>query len=366
MKEKFARAPVLVAALVVALLLLIGTYTVIAGQVRSLEADVADAGGAGQATSWGSGWMFLAPGTSRVFTHGLGIAPEQYVVEMWFLDTDEGLGINRRYYGSAEDSGNWYGAYWYDLTANTISVYRQPQDNVADRIRIWIGPAAAAPDYDSTWTGINPGQTITFSHGLNITATDLTVSLWFSGTTRGIHHLGYGGLAIDPLTRMEGAHWHDLTTNTVQVTRHPQDLPIDQVRVVVVHSGPPAYDSLVDVGDWQNVKPGLVYTFTHGLNWNPNMMLMRAECYSTTGGIHQWLAGGNHDWLNGGQWQGGNLQNLTNNTVQIYRQPNDVVCPQVRVRAWLRATKVYLPLVLNSPVAPTALTDDAPPAQTPR
>jgi hypothetical protein len=83
-----------------------------------------------------------------------------------------------------------------------------------------------------------------------------------------------------------------------------------------------------------------------GVSWNPNMLLARAECYSSTGGIHQWLAGGNHHWDAG--WKGTNLQKLTRNTVQVYRQPDDDVCPQVRVRVWKRSRQVYLPVVLSN------------------
>jgi len=347
MKEKrtFAGLPALVAALALALLLMIGTYTVIASQVPSAGPDPGLADVSVSAAAWDN-WVTVPTGTCRLFSHGLGGNPEDYIVEMWFLDTDGDLGLNRRYYGRLEDNGNWYGAHWQDLTGSTVRVCRGQQDNVADRIHLRISIAPTSPDYDSSWTNIGPGQTATFTHGLSITATDLTVNLWFSGTVRGIHHLGYGGLAIDTLQRMEGAHWHDLTDTTVQVTRHPSDTNINQVRVIVVHGDTPAYDSLVDLGDWQDVSRGAIYTFTHSLSWDPNLLLVRGECYSTTGGIHQWLAGGNHDWFIG--WQGANIQNLTSNTVQIYRQPNDDVCPQARLRIWRRRALIYLPLVVNN------------------
>jgi len=352
-RRTFARVLALVAALAVALLLLMGTYAVIAGQTPPAAPDSVHTSQSGSATSWSSGWEFIAPSTSRVFTHGLGLAPEQYAVEMRFLDTDGDLGMNRRYYGGAEENGDWYGAYWYGLTSDTISVYHEQEDEVADliRLRVWVPPVD--PDAESGWLDIAAGETITYSHSLGITDTELTVSVWFSSSTGflGIHNYGYGGVAIDGPTRLEGAHWHDLTEDTIQVTRHPQDQVVDQVRVVVVHSADePGYDSLLELGDWQSVDPGDVYTFTHGLNWNPNMLLARAECYSTTGGIHHWLAGGNHHWDTG--WKGANLQRLTRNTVQVYRQPDDNVCPQVRVRVWKRSRHVYLPAVLSNYDAP--------------
>jgi hypothetical protein len=76
------------------------------------------------------------------------------------------------------------------------------------------------------------------------------------------------------------------------------------------------------------------------------MLLVRGECYDpVAGGINQRFAGGNHDWFD--RWQGSNVQNLGRNTVEVYRQVNDQVCPQVRVRIWKREFKVYLPLVLK-------------------
>jgi hypothetical protein len=270
-------------------------------------------------------------------------------VELLFRDTDVGgIGINRRNYGGLEVNGSWHGAYWQELTANTVKVCRNSDDTVADRIniRVWITPTS--PDgYDSGWTSINPGQTITFPHNRGITATDLTVGLWFRSTIRGIHHFGYGGLAVDVPQKMLGAHWHDLTDNAVQVTRHPDDTDIEQVRVIVVHGDPPAYDSLVDFGVWKGIAPGSAFTFAHNLNWDADMLLVRGECYDPVAGdISQWFAGGNHDWFTG--WQGSNLQNLTRNTVEVYRQANDQVCPQVRVRIWKRTFKVYLPIVLKA------------------
>ncbi|MFQ5813248.1 MAG: hypothetical protein ACE5I2_08690, partial [Anaerolineae bacterium] len=283
---------------------------------------------------------------AKTFTHNLGGNPDDYAVELWFRDTDDGMGINRRNYGGLEVNGSWRGAHWQELTANTIKVYRHSDDFAADRIliRVWIPPTS--PDYDSEWTNINPGQTIVFSHTLGITATDLTVGLWFSGTIRGVHHFGYGGLAVDGPQKMLGAHWHNLTDDTIQVSRHPDDTDIEQVRVILVYGAPPDYDSLVALGGWHSIAPGAEYTFTHDLNWNPDMLLVRGECYDpAVGGINQWFAGGNHDWFVG--WQGTNMQNLARNTVEVSRRVNDQVCSQVRVRIWKREFKVYLPIVLK-------------------
>lgn len=357
-RQMFVRMSALVAALAVAMLLLIGTYAVIASQVPSAGSDLDFPVASSSAFTWGSGWVTITRGTCSMLNHSLGGDPDDYAVELSFLDTDGGLGINRRNYGGLEVNGNWRGAYWQNLTAGSIQVCRLLNDTVADQIRVRVWDPPAEPDYASPWTDINPGQTITIEHNLNITATDLTVALWFSGTNRGIHHFGYGGLANDVAQERWGGHWHDLTDTSVKVTRHPDDNHVEQVRVVVMHSAPPDYDSLVDLGGWQDIAHG-TNVFTHGLNWDPNMLLVRGECYSSTvGGISQWLAGGNHSWRNGGRWQGTNLQNLTNNTVEIYRQRDDQICPQARVRIWKRSVQIYLPLILCNYVPTVELAYD--------
>ena len=328
-----------------ALLLLVGNA--VASNLAG-PPDVYPGAAALQSTSsWSSGWVDIATDTARTFTHNLGGDPDHYAVELWFLDTDAGgMGINRRGYGGLEVNGSWHGAHWQELTANTIKVWRNSDDVGADRIliRVWI--PLTRPDYDSEWMSITPGQTITFPHNLGITATDLTVGLWFSSTIRGIHHFGYGGLAVDGPEAMLGAHWHNLTDNAVQVSRHPDDTDVEQVRVIAVHADPPAYDSLVTLGDWKSIAQGSSFTFTHNLNWDPDMLLVRGECYDpAVGGISQWFAGGNHDWFVG--WQGTHMQNLDRNSVEVIRRANDEVCPQVRVRIWKRTFKIYLPIVLK-------------------
>lgn len=295
------------------------------------------------AASWSSSWVPITRNQTITFDHKLGSDPNDYAVELWFKDLD-GLGINHRGYGGLEVNGHWYGAHWQNLTANTIQVHRQPDDNAADLIRVRVWEVPDPPDYDSEWVNINQGETITISHNVGITAEDLTVGLWFSGTVRGIHHFAFGGLAVDGLQRMLGAHWQNLTTNTVQVIRHPHDTDAEQVRVIAVAGAPPDYDS-----GWQSVVAGDKFTFTHSLNWDPDLLLVRGECYDPTGlrGIHQLFAGGNHDWFDGGHFQGVSLENLTNNTVTVFRQPDDEFCPQIRTRIWKRGPIVYLPLVVR-------------------
>ena len=297
------------------------------------------------AAAWDSSWVPITRHQTITFAHNVGGDPDDYAVELWFQDLDGGLGINRRGYGGLEVNGHWFGAHWQNLTANTIQVYRNSHDNAADRVRVRVWEVPDPPDYDSGWTDINPGEMITLSHSVGVTPTDLTVGLWFSSSLRGIHHFAFGGLAVDGPQKMLGAHWQNLTTDTIEVFRHPHDTDIEQVRVIVVAGDAPDYDS-----GWQSVMTDTKVTLTHGLNLAPELLLARGECYDPTGGrgINQLFAGGNHDWLNGGQFQGASLQNLTNNTVAVFRERDDEFCPQFRVRIWKRGNVVYLPLVVQN------------------
>ncbi|HNT24693.1 MAG TPA: hypothetical protein PKM21_10035 [Anaerolineales bacterium] len=294
-------------------------------------------------TAWNSGWVNIAQGQMITLTHNLGGDVDDYAVEMWFLDTDNDLGMNRRNYGGAEAGGQWYGAHWERLTNTTISVYRQPNDNAADRVRLLVYIPEEEPDYDSGWTAIDAAETIVFHHNLGLPDEDLVVNLWFRGGTRGINQYAYGGLVQDAPPTLHGAYWHNLLQDTVSVTRLAHASDATEVRVTVSHSDPPDYDS-----DWQIAERG-VTTFTHDLNWPATLIMVRADCRELVPGgegIHQHYAGGNEA---GGAFEGASVQNLTNTSIQLLRWPNDTLCPSVRLRMWIRSTDVFLPIVLKSP-----------------
>ncbi len=346
--RSFSVCIALTAGLALAVLVLLAGTAAAGTAPPEVSSSKTQAAGAAQ---WTSGWKPVSTSTLHVYNHDLGHDPDKYAVELWFRDTDGGLGINRFNYGGLEAGGNWAGAHWQRLTASTIDVYRQPDDRVADYVlvRIWI-PEYDPGDYEGEWMDIDPGQTITITHDVGMAATDLTVGMWFSGTARGRHHYGYGGMTLDgPPREHRGAFWHNLTDMTVRVTRFADDSDVEQLRVAVVHADPPDYDSLEALGDWSSIRPGTSYTFTHGLHWNPNLLMVRGECRAPTvqgvGGIHQLYAGGNHDPTYG--WQGTQLWNLTANTVAVTRRSNDMVCPEMRIRVWKRSVRVYLPLVLR-------------------
>jgi hypothetical protein len=310
---------------------------------------------AGPDDSWSSGWMPITAGSSIVFSHNLGGDPDTYAVELWFRDTNGPFGINRRGYGGLEFNGQWAGAHWQDLTSNTVRVFREPDDGAADEVRISVWVPTTPLLYDSGWTDINPGQTITLNHSLDITATELSVGLWFSGTARGIHHYAYGSLGISGTQRMVGAYWHGLTNNIVHVTREADDTDVEQVRLVLTQPSAPDYDSLVAQSGWVPIGLGQTFTFTHNLAWPAELLLVRAECQSPEEGIHQHFAGGSHDWTIG--LQGADVRRLTANTVAVYRWPQDTVCPDMRITIWKQVARVYLPLVMKNHAGPIVETE---------
>jgi hypothetical protein len=92
-------------------------------------------------------WQFINVDTAETWTHDLGGSPNNYLVDMMYYDDTFNF-VNQRHLGGADfgsmpPSGYFendrVGAYWRSLTSSDISVYRRPEDGLADyiRIRIW-------------------------------------------------------------------------------------------------------------------------------------------------------------------------------------------------------------------------------------
>ena len=302
-------------------------------------------------SSWSSGWITITPGTMETLTHNLSGDPDDYAVELWFMDTDAGgYGINVRAYGGLEAGGNYYGAIWQNLTSNTVQILRFADDTFADRVQVWVWVPDPLPEYCSDWTSIAHGQTLVFTHSLGGDVDDYTVGLTFSSTLRGINHYAYGGIEINS-GAYRGAYWHDVNTSTVSAFRYPNDLTAGQVRVCVTCPDPPDYDS-----GWVTVTQGTVMTFTHGLGMNPNLYRVRLNARSdgASVGINSICAGGMDDI---GHPRGVNWENLTADTINAFRRYEDEHADQVRVRIWLRGHRIYLPLVLSDYAPPLAYDD---------
>jgi hypothetical protein len=120
----------------------------IAHRVADLEAAVAAL--QAQATTlppptYDSGWQPIDPRGTLVLHHNLGVnlgvSTDNMVVNLQFQASDElGAGINNQFYGTGYTLANFKGAYWYGLTEDRISVFREMYDESAEqvRVRIWL------------------------------------------------------------------------------------------------------------------------------------------------------------------------------------------------------------------------------------
>lgn len=289
-------------------------------------------------------WTAIAPGQTLTFTHNLGGDPDQYAVELWFLDDEaNGAGIHHRGYGGNQMSGQLQGAFWSHLTGDAIRVTRNPNDVTADRVRLRIWQAEP-PDWDSGWLNIQPGDANiqTLVHNLGGEAEDYLVALKFRDSTPGglgVHHYAYGGLDLGG--QVQGAAWFNLSSSSVQVVRFAGDRVTSQVRVMIYRpdpARPPAYDS-----GWRSVNVGQMVTLNHNLGGNPMNYILRTSARSAQHGVNSFGAGGLT--LSNGQGRGGFVQRLTGSSLEVYRLSQDIYQQEVRVRIWLPTYALYLPLV---------------------
>jgi len=105
----------------------------VAGDVR-VCITVADPPG------YDSGWVSINAGQTQTLPHTLGGRLDRYVVRMEFKDTaPSGLGVHLRDVGGNAIGATWVGAAWQNLTNSSIGVYRYPNDERTDqvRVRIW-------------------------------------------------------------------------------------------------------------------------------------------------------------------------------------------------------------------------------------
>jgi hypothetical protein len=305
-------------------------------------------------TVWSSGWVDITPGASLELTHNLGGDVDDHAVQVWFRGTDAGgYGVNNRAYGSLEDNGVWSGVFWRTLTDSTISVGRQPADTVAEQVRVWIWTSESSLEYCTAWAAIVEGTTVTVNHNLGGDVDDYVVKLWFRNPASpvGIHQIYYGG--AEGADDLYGAYWHGLDATQVQVTRYIDDIEAEEFRLCVSVADPPDWDST-----WVAIDPDETLTLNHNLGGSINRYIVRTEFKSLPQNgaseapmaIHQFAYGGDASNVlaKDAQYLGANWQNLTNQTIDVYRWADDPYADQVRVRIWLRRMSVYLPVVFKN------------------
>ncbi len=94
--------------------------------------------------AYDSGWVSIARSEEKLLTHNIGGNVDNYVVDLQLHSNQYGFGINcASYGGDFYDTGSsvsYEGAWYKELTNESITVFRMALDRRAERIRvrIWV------------------------------------------------------------------------------------------------------------------------------------------------------------------------------------------------------------------------------------
>ena len=310
--------------------------------------------------TYDSGWVSINPDQAKTLYHHIGGDADNYVVDLQYRNS--GLsGVNQRYYGGMDvgshHAGSLHeddrvGVYWRTLTANSIKVYRRPEDIYANqvRIRIWHYWQPTTPDYDSRWVSLNAGgPAMTLGHHVGGSADDYLVDVSYkTEDNNGINQRYYGGADFGthpasghaPDDRV-GLYWRSLTGSTITLFRRAEDTYAPKVRVRIWKMPKPDYDS-----GWVAISPNQSKTFNHNLYGSVYDYLVDLQ-YRNGGGVNQRYYGG----MDVGSQHVGSLhendrigaywRSLDNNSITVYRRSEDKYAQEVRVRIWRMARPGY-------------------------
>jgi len=215
-----------------------------------------------------------------------------------------------------------------------------------------------APAYDSGWVNMATNSAKTLTHNLGGNVADYLVDMqykmsdsngvnvrYFGGADFGTHPPG--GTSADDRV---GAYWRSLTNSSITIYRRPEDIYAPQIRIRIWRKPSPSYDS-----GWVTMATNSAKTLTHNVGGNPEDYLVDME-YKTSdaNGVNVRYFGGadfgthppggtSTDDRVGAYWR-----SLTNATITIYRRPEDIYAPQIRIRLWkVPAHQILLPTVLE-------------------
>lgn len=294
-----------------------------------------------------SGWVSLGLDQARTLQHNLGGVVDSYLVNMEYRNSGA-EGINIRYYGGADFgaspsvghlANDRIGAYWRSLTTSSITVYRRPEDTYAEevRIRIWVD---STPNYDSGWVSLAVDTTSTLTMPLTGDPDDYVVDMQYQSASSGINQRYMGGadfgsnVTVGSPDDRVGAYWRTLTSNSIVVYRRPEDTYAEKVRVRVWIRPRPTYDS-----GWVSISQNQVLTLLHHIGGNSDdylvdMQFRAADVNGTNGRAYGGMDVGSKPST--GQVEndrvGAYWRSLTNNSIAIYRRPEDMYAAQVRIR----------------------------------
>jgi hypothetical protein len=189
---------------------------------------------------YNSGWIVKAAGeAATLLNHNLGgDYQKDYLV--YFDYRNAGDGINQRYYGGADfgslsfsgaNNNDRVGAYWRQLNATSVAVYRRPEDTYAEqlRLRIW---RIQVPDFSSGWVALNKNQASVLTHNVGGLPDGYLVQMlqWDTNAENTVNQRHYGGADfgnLPPAGQLEndrvGTYWRSLTRQNITVYRRPED-----------------------------------------------------------------------------------------------------------------------------------------------
>lgn len=308
-------------------------------------------------SSYDSGWTSINRSESKTFTHNLGGNVDDYVVYFQYSSADSG--ISSSFYGGvdfgASSSGGTmnnerHGVYWRSLSVSTISVYRRPDDQYAElvRVQIWVDPV---DNWDSGWFSLTAGSVSLKTHNIGGNPDDYMVYMEFKDTDiYGINQMYFGGSdlgtnASGGLNENDriGAYWYDLDNDSIVVYRRPQDVYADQIRVRIFIRPSATYDS-----GWTTINKDEQKMLLHNIWVSIDDYVIDLQYRHPTYGVNQIFFGGNdtgntppintveNDRV-GAYWTG-----LNPNSITVYRRAEDIYAPEVRVRIW-HIWKPYAP-----------------------
>ena len=301
-----------------------------------------------------SGWRSIEPSETLTLKHDLGGNPDDYVVDMQFK-TGGNFGVHNRNYGidshyDKTSGGNDYkewGADWYSLNDQSISIYRGKDELYVNsiRIRIWRIPNS---DFDSGWLDISEGKLEMENHTLGGPWTDYYVYLQFKNDgIFEIHQIKYGGNSEynGGMYYTQGAWISGIQDSKVFVWRGASDAMVDKYRVRAWVNPAPVYDS-----GWKSISRGELKTFNHNIGGEPDRYVVDIQ-FKDTGadgsggrGVSQMSYGGDSfKLLPSGDAQFGGVywRELSKNQITVYRYADDSVADEVRVRIWIPPTPSY-------------------------
>ncbi len=320
--------------------------------------------------SYDSGWHTINQGQKIKFNHNIGGSVGDYVVDMQYRNDQlanlQHKRLHNRFYGSQLKNGTIGGISWHGLNTTSITTHRGVSDDDCQEVRVRIWKITGA-DYDSGWKPYQKGDVKVLAHNLGGKIDEYVVYMEFKSLNSilalGIHQTYYGG-ATDtsgPQNEHYGAQWARLTSKNITVARMANDAFADHIRIRIYRMKYPDYDS-----GWQTINQGQELILNHGVNnpFSDFTVYLEFKDPDNNAGINHVYFGGLET---GSSWQGAAIKNLTGSSITLYRNTNDPIADEMRVRIWKCSAPKYesawVPVQQNSLVTlthglPGSVTDD--------